>query len=453
MKTRSSWRQLLALLMVSIVLLAACGGSDDGDDAATGGGDTASEGGGEGGGGDAEAFEVDTAECDEAAFTNGITDTEIKIGTSAAQSGPLAAFGLIGKSIEAHFKYVNAEKGGVKGRKLTFVTKDDAYDPSRTITNVKELVQSEKVFAILNLIGTPNNLAVRDDLNEECVPQLFTGTGFPAFGDIENYPWTVGFNPSYETEAKTYVEDIERKFPEGGTLALLYTNNDFGKAYQKAVQEAIEGTKITLAKEQPLDPKAPSVSSEVTTLAATNADFFFNGTTGAFCPQTMKAVAESSWKPKLFYQSNTCASINAFFKPVDPAGDNVITTAYVKDPTDPQWENDASMKLYKEKLAQYGSGLDPNNANLLYGWTVAELFVTVLNEAEELDRPSVLNAARNLDAVSLPLALPGVSFTTSGDDAYPVEALQIQKYNAAKKAYDFEGELIDLEGKTPKFEG
>lgn len=436
---RRPWWRVAVPLVAAATLLAGCADGDDAGD--EGKGDEPSQEVARSG---RTRFEVDTRGCPDASETPaGVTEETIRVGTSVPRSGPLASYGLVSRAIAAHFAYVNEEKGGVRGRRLQLLVKDDAYDAAKTVANVESLLRSG-VFALLNIVGTPPNLAVRDILNQACVPQVFSATGFPGLAG-PRHPWTLAFDPSYAGEARVYARDMRNRFPGGARVAIVYVDNEFGATYRDVLRSELEGSNVQVVLDVPLDPTAVTVTSEVATLMAARPDVVFSGVTGAFCPEVLAALARSAPRPRSVYQSATCSAIDTFLAPAGPGADGVLTAAYLKDPADPRWAEDGAMRLYREKIARYAPGLDPSNALLAYGWTVAELFVAGLGQAADLDRASLLEAVRNLDGVELGLALPGVDVRLSAEDGHVVDTLQLVRYDAARRSFGAEGALVDLD--------
>lgn len=323
-------RALVALLAVLALIAAACGGGredsssdEENEAAAESTGDEA-----------AQYLHVDDCEGD---FTQGVTDDTIKIGSSFPQSGTFAAFAQISTGYQAYFDYVNEELGGIDGRQIEFVALDDGYEPGRTATNAQRLVQDEGVFALFNVIGTANNLAIWDNLEEDCVPNLFAGTGAPQWGDPE-HAWTIGSFPSYSLEAVMYARYLEENDPTA-EVALLTQNDDFGRTYVDTFQDAIEGTDITVVAEETYEVANPDTTSQVTSLAATGADAVVLGTTALACPNALNAINGTNWEPAIFI-SGTCTSPTLVGLAEPGAADDIISVTAFKDPRDPQWADD-----------------------------------------------------------------------------------------------------------------
>jgi len=436
--TRS--RALLALLAVLALVAAACGGgreesSDNADNeaAAENTDDTVSE-----------YLHLDDCEGD---FTQGVTDDTILIGSSFAQSGPFAAFSQISTGYQAYFDYVNAELGGIDGRQIELVALDDGYEPGRTATNVQRLVQEEGVFAMFNIVGTSNILAAWDSLEEECVPNLFAATGSPLWGDPA-HPWTIGSFPSYSLEALMYADYLKENDPDA-TVALLTQNDAFGQAYVDTFTAAIEGSDITIVGEETYEVSNPDSTSQVTSLAATDADAVVLGTTALACPNALNAINGTNWDPMIFI-SGTCTSPTLVGLAEPGAADGIISVTAFKDPRDPQWADDEAMALFLEKGREYGGpDIDLDNSLVAYGWTMGALLVDTLTNAEELTRPAVMERALNIPNLVTGLSLPESSVNTVlGEDKFPEEVLQLMQYNEDLGYYEFLGDPQDFEGQT-----
>jgi len=433
-------RALVALLAVLALVAAACGGGRE-DSSSDEENEAAAESTGD------EAAEYLHVEDCEGDFTQGITDDTIKIGSSFPQSGTFAAFAQISTGYEAYFNYVNEELGGIDGRQIEFTALDDGYEPGRTATNAQRLVQDEGVFALFNVIGTANNLAIWDNLEEECVPNLFAGTGAPQWGDPE-HAWTVGSFPSYSLEAVMYARYLEENDPDA-EVALLTQNDDFGQTYVDTFKDAIGGTDITVIAEETYEVANPDTTSQVTSLAATGADAVVLGTTALACPNALNAINGTNWEPTIFI-SGTCTSPTLVGLAEPGAAEGIISVTAFMDPRDPQWADDEAMTLFLEKGAEYGAAdIDLENTIVAYGWTMGALLVDTLTNAAELTRPAVMEQALSIDNLVTGLSLPTSPFNTIlGIDKYPEEVLQLMQYSEDLGYYEFLGEPQDFEGQT-----
>ena len=428
------------LLVVLALIAAACGGGRED----TGGDSDANEAAAEGTSDEfAEYLHLDDCTTD---FTQGVTDDSIKIGSSFPQSGTFAAFAEISTGYQAYFDYVNEELGGVDGRQIEFTALDDGYEPGRTATNVQRLVNEDGVFALFNVIGTANNLAIWDSLDEDCVPNLYAGTGSPLWGDPA-HPWTIGSFPSYSLEAVMYANHLEENQPDA-KVALLTQNDDFGRAYVDTFKAAIEGTDIEVVAEETYEISNTDTSSQITSLADSGADAVVLGTTALACPTTLNAIDGTNWDPTI-YISGTCTSPTLVGLAEPGAADGIISVTAFMDPRDPQWADDEAMALFQEKGRQYGGpDIDLDNTIVAYGWTMGALLVDTLTNASELTRPAVMEQSYNLEDLVTGLSLPTSPFNTSIDDKFPEEVLQLMQYNEELGYYEFLGEPQDFEGQT-----
>jgi branched-chain amino acid transport system substrate-binding protein len=360
----------------------------------------------------------------------GISDDEILLGGSYPFSGPASAYKTIADGAKAHFAFVNSN-GGVDGRKIKFMTLDDAYEPPRAVQNVRRLIDQEGVFALFNTLGTPNNLAIWDYVNDQEVPHLFVATGASDWGeDVDSHPYTIGWQPDYVTEAQIYADFLSENKP-GAKVAVLYQNDGFGKDLLAGFEKGIEGSDIEIVARESYEVTDPTVASQMSKLAASGADTFLNITTPKFSAQAIVAIAKSDWKP-LHILNNVGASKALV---LEPAGlenaKGIISTSYFKDPEDPQWKDDPAMVEYKEQLAKYSSRANPNDPFHVYGWAAAATMVEALKGMKEPTREALMDSARSLD-VEIPILLPGIRVETGEDDGYPIEAMQIMRFNGER---------------------
>lgn len=434
---------LLAPLLALALVAGACGDSNSNDDN-EGSTDTTASGQSSG------EFEVPTTNCPADATTELAAGAPIKLGISLPQSGPLAAFDAIRQGMNITIKKVN-EAGGVDGHKIELVAKDDAYEAARTVVNLTQMIDQDKIFASVGMIGTPNVAATRQKHEQTCTPQLNVNTGFPAWGDPKNHPWTTGGILAYNTEANIWADYIADKKPNAKVAQLIF-NNDFGKAYQTTFTAAAKEKKLTVVETQLHEGTAPNIDNEVAAILAAQPDYVIGGTTAAFCPKLMAGLAKGGFKGQTII-SSTCASTASFFRPIDPAGDGVLVLTSIKDPSNPANANDEDVKTYKADVAKYGSGSNANDTNVAAGWVQAQTAIEILKAAAEMDggltRANVMNAAWNLD-IEPPLLFGPVKLD-GNDDAYGVETLEFYKYSAASKSLEPTGEKFDQQGKTGLF--
>jgi branched-chain amino acid transport system substrate-binding protein len=358
------------------------------------------------------------------------TDSEIKIGNIMPYSGPLSAYALIGRTQDAFFKKLNAE-GGINGRKINFISYDDAFSPAKTVEQARKLVESDEVLLIFQSLGTPTNNAIQKYLNEKKVPQLFVATGATKFGDPKNFPWTMGWQPTYQTEGRIYAKYILEKLPQG-KIGILYQNDDSGRDYLKGFKDGLgaEATNRMIVGEIPYEPTDPTVDSQIVTLKTLGADIFFNEASPKFAAQAIRKAAEIGWKPVQFLASisNSVGSV------LKPAGlDNakgVLSTNYLKDPTDPTWKDDPAIKEWAAFMDKYFPEGDKTSTFSVYGYLTAQTMVQVLKQCgNDLTRENVMRQAANLKNFELGLLLPGIKINTSPTDYFPVEQMQMSQFN------------------------
>jgi branched-chain amino acid transport system substrate-binding protein len=360
-------------------------------------------------------------------YDTGASDTEIKIGNIMPYSGPASSYGVIGKTEQAYFNKINAE-GGINGRKINFISYDDAYSPPKTVEQARKLVESDEVLLIFNSLGTPPNSAIQKYMNMKKVPQLFVATGATKWNDPKEFPWTMGWQPSYQSEARIYAKYILKQKPDA-KIGILYQNDDYGKDYLKGFKDGLgpNGVKLIVAEES-YETTEPTIDSQLVKLKASGADVFFNASIPKFAAQAIKKAAEVEWKPLQFLNS-VSSSIGATIKPAGfDAAQNIITSAYLKDPTDPQWKTDPGMKTFNAFLDKYYPEANRNDAFVVYGYTVAQTMVYVLKQCgDDLTRENVMKQAADIKNLSLDGLLPGITIKTSATDFAPIEQLRLQK--------------------------
>jgi branched-chain amino acid transport system substrate-binding protein len=357
----------------------------------------------------------------------GITATSIKLGGSYPFSGPASAYGTIGVSAKAYFDWLNA-KGGINGRKIEFTTLDDGYEPARQLQNAKQLVEQNKVFALFNTLGTANNLATWDYLNQNKVPQVFVATGASEFGaDPSKHPWTIGWQPDYVSEARVYAEYLKKNKPNA-KVAVLYQNDAFGKDLLDGFKSAVQGSGISVTAAESYEVTDPTVDSQVSKLATSKADVFLDVTTPKFGAQAIHRLTEVNWKP-LHILNNVAASKTLVLKPAGlAASKGIVSVSYFKDPEDPRWANDPAMVEYKTGLKQYAPKADVNEPFNVYGWAAANTMAEALKQMKSPTRQALMDTIRNLN-LNIPLLLPGVSLQTSPTDGYPIQDMQIMQFD------------------------
>ena len=362
-------------------------------------------------------------------YDPGASDTEIKVGNINPYSGPASAYGQIGKTIAAYFKMVNAE-GGVNGRKINFISYDDGYSPPTAVEQARKLVESDQVLLVFQSLGTPSNTAIQKYMNAKKVPQLFVATGATKWGDPKHFPWTMGWQPTYQAEGHIYAKYLLAKYPNA-KIGILYQNDDYGKDYVKGLKDGLgaRAAKMIIS-EQPYETTDPTVDSQIVNLKASGADVFFNVTTPKFAAQAIKKAAEIGWHP-VHLLNNVSQSIGAVLRPAGlENAKGILSTYYLKDVTDPQWKDDAGYKGWLAFMDKYFPEGDKTSSFPVYGYTVAQTLVQVLKQCgDNLTRENVMKQAANLKNLNLPLLLPGITINTSATDFYPIEQMQMQQFN------------------------
>src|SRR5918911_1244275 len=362
-------------------------------------------------------------------YDPGASDREIKIGNTNPYSGPASAYGAIGKSISAYFRMVN-DRGGINGRRLNFVTYDDGYSPPKTVEMVRKLVEQDEVLLLFQSLGTPSNTAIQKYMNAKKVPQLFVATGATKWNDPKHFPWTMGWQPNYQTEARIYAKHILQTKPNA-KIAVLYQNDDYGKDYLKGFEDGLgaKAASMIVAKAS-YEVSEPTVDSQIVQLKSSGADVFFNITTPKFAAQAIRAAYDTGWKPT-HYLNNVSNSVGSVLKPAGlEKAVGIITSAYLKDPTDKRWANDAAMKTWREFMAKYNPEGDLSDPFNVYGYTVAATLEQVLKQCgDTLTRENVMKQAASLKRFRVETMLPGISITTSPTDFAPIEAVPLERFN------------------------
>ena len=361
-------------------------------------------------------------------YDQGATDKEIKVGNINPYSGPASAYGAIGKSIAAYFDKVNAE-GGVNGRMVKFITLDDGYNPAKTVEQARKLVEEEEVLLVFQTLGTPSNSAIHKYMNTKKVPHLFVATGATKWGDPKNFPWTMGWQPNYQSEAKIYAAHILDTKPNA-KIAVLYQNDDYGKDYLKGFEDGLgDKAKTLIVSKVSYEVTDPTVDSQMVSLKASGADTFFNVTTPKFAAQAIKKAAELGWKPAQYLNSVSSAVGSVLVPAGIEASMGIITAGYIKDPTDPQFQTGKEWDDWLAYMKKYHPSGDLKDNFNVYGYTVAQTLVQVLKQAgDNLTRENIMKQAASLD-MTLPMLLPGVNLKTGPDDFYPIEREQLMRFD------------------------
>ena len=375
-------------------------------------------------------------------YDTGATDTEIKIGNIMPYSGPASAYGVIGKTEAAYFKMINAQ-GGINGRKINFISYDDGYSPPKAVEQARKLVESDEVLLVFNSLGTPSNSAIQKYMNAKKVPQLFVATGATKWNDPKNFPWTMGWQPSYQSEARIYAKYLLKEKP-AAKIAVLYQNDDFGKDYLKGLKEGFGSKASMIVAEESYETTEPSIDSHIVKLKATGADTFISITTPKFAAQAIKKLAEVEWKP-LHIVSNVSASVGGVMKPAGFENDQgILSAAYAKDGADPQWDNDPGMKKFFAFLDKYYPDGDRRDGALVFGYGAAQTMAKVIEMCgDNLTRENVMKQAASLKDFAPDTLLPGVKINTSATDFAPIEQLQMMRFKGEK--WDLFGDIISGE--------
>jgi branched-chain amino acid transport system substrate-binding protein len=361
----------------------------------------------------------------------GVTDAEIKLGQTMPYSGPASAYGAIGKAEVAYFQMIN-EQGGINGRKVNLISLDDGYSPPRAVEQVRKLVEEEEVLALFQTLGTPSNSAIHKYVNAKKVPHLFIATGATKWGDPKNFPWTIGFQPSYQIEAKIYATYILKNKPDA-KIAVLYQNDDYGKDYLKGLKDGLGDKTGMIVAEASYEVSDPTVDSQIVTLKSSGADVMFTIATPKFAAQSIRKVYDIGWKP-LHFVNNVASSVGAVLSPAGLDKSVGLTTAlYMKDPTDPQWEKDTGMRKWHEFMKKYMPAADQADFNYVYGYGAAQLMTMVLKACgDDLTRENLMKQATNLKDVTLDVTLPGIKYSTGPNDYFLVEQLQLARFDGKR---------------------
>jgi ABC-type branched-subunit amino acid transport system substrate-binding protein len=373
-------------------------------------------------------------------YDTGVTDTEIKIGNIMPYSGPASAYGIIGKTMSAYFRMIN-DNGGVNGRKINFISYDDAYSPPKTVEQARKLVESDEVFLIFASLGTAPNAAIQKYMNNMKVPQLFVATGASRWGDPEHFPWTIGWQPNYRAEARVYGTYILQHYPNA-KIGVLYQNDDFGKDYVLGLKDVLrEKYGKMVVSEISYEIAMPTVDSQVVAIKSMNPDIFVNIATPKFAAQAIKKLAELNWHP-VHIMTNVSASVGAVLKPagLENAKD-ILSAGYQMDVTDPQWDSTPGMQRFRAFMAKYYPEADKSESGPLTAWNVSTALVEVLKRCgDNLTRANVMKMVANMD-FEIDTYIPGVHIKTTPTDFYPIEQVQMMRFTGEK--WQLFGPVID----------
>jgi branched-chain amino acid transport system substrate-binding protein len=375
-------------------------------------------------------------------YSDGASDTEIKIGNTNPYSGPASAYGVIGKTIAAYWKSVN-EAGGINGRKINFISLDDGYSPPKTVECIRQLVEQDKVLCTFNTLGTPCNTAIHKYMNQKKVPMLFVATGASKWGNPKEFPWTMGYQPDYHTEAVIYAKHILANVKDA-KIGVLMQNDDYGKDYYEGFKEGLGKEVNRIVKHVSYETTDPTVDSQIIQLKDSGANVFFNIAIPKFAAQAMRKAGDLNWKP-VQYLNNVSSSVASTMK---PAGfDNVqgvVTAQYLMDPTDKQWDDNADMKAWVAWMGKYNPGASLQDASNVFAYSVSVLMHETLKKCgDELTRENLMKQAANFQKFRLPMLLPGITVSTSPTDYYPIQAVQLSRFKG--ESWELFGDVMHAE--------
>ena len=372
-------------------------------------------------------------------YDTGASDTEIRIGNIVPYSGPASAYGVIGKTEGAYFDKINAE-GGIKGRKIKFISYDDAYSPPKAVEQARKLVESDQVLLVFSPLGTASNSAIQRYMNTKKVPQLFVASGASKWNDPKEFPWTMGWQPSYQSEAHIYAKYILKEKP-GGKIGVLYQNDDFGKDYLKGLKDGLGPQASMIVAQESYETSEPSIDDHVVRLKAAGADVFVSITTPKFAAQAIKKLGEVDWHP-LHILTSVSASVGAVMQPAGfENSQGILSSAYLKDGADPQWDDDDGMKKFVAFLAKYYPDGNKLDGSLVYGYAIAQTMVKVLEMCgDDLTRANVMRQAANMKDFKPDTLLPGIAINTSPTNFAPISQLQMMRFKGEK--WDLFGDII-----------
>jgi branched-chain amino acid transport system substrate-binding protein len=375
----------------------------------------------------------------------GVSDSEIKIGNTMPYSGPASAWGVIGKSEAAYFAMVN-DQGGINGRKIKFITLDDGYSPPKTVEMVRKLVEEDQVMLLFQSLGTASNTVIQDYLNERKIPQLFVATGANKWNEPKNHPWTIGWQPSYRVEARIYGRYIIANVADP-KIAVLYQNDDLGKDYVTGLREGLgdKADKLIVATKS-YETTDPTIDSQIVALQGSGANVLLTVAAPKFAAQTIRKVYDIGWKPTHF-MANISVSIKAVMQPAGlEKGIGIITAAYLKDPTDPQWQNTPEYEEWLTWMKKYNTSANVSDANAVYGYSVSQTMASVLRACgNDPTRANVMREAAAIRDQKLPMLLPGIYVSTSADDFAPIKQMQLAKFDGT--IWKLFGEVISASEK------
>jgi branched-chain amino acid transport system substrate-binding protein len=374
------------------------------------------------------------------AYDTGASDTEIRIGSTQPYSGPASSFGTIGKVQEAYFKMLN-ERGGIGGRKIIYISYDDAFSPPKTVEQTRKLVEGDEVLFIFSPLGTAPNSATQKYLSSKKVPQLFVASGATKWGNPKEFPWTMGYQPPYQAEGRIFARYILAEKPDA-KIGVLYQNDDFGKDLLKGLKDGLSDKASLIVSQESYEISEPTIDSHILKLRAAGVDTIVNFSAPKFTAQSIKKVAELGWQP---LQITNVSSISTT-QVMKPAGyqnaQGVVSAAYAKDGSDPQWSDDPGMKTFYAFLEKYAPGVDRNDSIALYGYNAALTLQKVLEQCGDvLTRENVMRQAANLKDYRNEVLLPAILINTSQTDFYPIEKLRMMRFKG--ETWELFGDVID----------
>jgi len=383
-----------------------------------------------------------TAALGQKKYDEGVTDSEIKIGNTNPYSGPASSYGAIGNTISAYWKAVNAD-GGINGRKINFITMDDGYSPPKTVEVVRQMVEQDRIFALFQSLGTPCNTAIHKYMNTKKVPQLYVATGASKWGDPKNFPWTMGFQPDYHTEAVIYAKHMLANVKDA-KVGILMQNDDFGRDYFDGFKEGLGKETGRIIKDVTYEVTDPTVDSQIIELKNSGANVFFNISAPKQAAQAIRKAADIGWKPA-HYLVNVSVSVAAVMKPAGfDNSQGIFTATYLKDATDKQWENDAEMKTWSAWMDKNMPGANKADANHIYGYAASFLMHETLKRCgDDLTRVNLMKQAASFQKFRVPMLLPGIVVNTSATDFYPVQAVQLARFKG--QTWDLFGDIMHAE--------
>ena len=372
-------------------------------------------------------------------YDSGATDAEIKIGNIMPYSGNASSFGAIGATEAAYFKKIN-EEGGINGRKITFISYDDGYTPARTVEQARKLVEGDEVLFLFNPLGTPGNSAIQKYMNAKKVPQLFVASGATKWGDPQNFPWSMGWQPNYQSEARIYSRYILEHFPNA-KIAMISGTDDAAKDWIKGTRDGLGARASMIVATATFEATDPGIDSQIIALKNSGADLLIGWLTPKTAAQAIKKVAELNWKPT-FFLNNASASIGSVLKPAGlENAKGIISTSYLKDPTDKTWDDDVGANAWRVFMDRYYPNGDKTNANTVYGYSVAQTMVEVLKRCgDDLTRENVMRQAAGLKLLSLDMLLPGIQISTGPTDFFPIEQMQLMRFDG--ESWQLFGEVL-----------